>query len=138
VGLRLALGELTVILGPAVARRRLMSLLDETRSRCAEEHLATTVRLTARVADPVDERLAALAEAADSGAALVLVDRLTDGLDGRTRLHVLTAARRLVHPERAVLVEDADPVAALAHADGALRTDRSGAVVPEEIVYLAS
>ncbi|GAA1874511.1 hypothetical protein GCM10009836_64520 [Pseudonocardia ailaonensis] len=141
MGLRLSLGELTVILGPAVARRRLMSLLNETRTRCAQEHEATTIRLTARVADPVDERLAALDDAADSTAALVLVDRLTDGLDARERLRVLIAARRLVHPERAVLVEDADPVAALAHADGALRTDRDGAVVPEPIDdegYLAS
>jgi hypothetical protein len=42
---------------------------------------------------------------------------------------------------RAVLVNDRDPVAALAAADGALRVDRTGALSYEtvgELAYLAS
>ncbi|GAA2854969.1 hypothetical protein GCM10010472_10270 [Pseudonocardia halophobica] len=141
MGLRLPLGEVTVILGPAVARRRLMYALDEDRARCADGHETGALRLTARVADPLAERMAMIERAAASDAALVLVDRLTDGLDAPQRRLVLRAARRLARPDRAVLVEDADPVAALALADGALRTDRQGAVAAEPIDavdYLAS
>ncbi|MCE3553055.1 hypothetical protein LWC33_16520 [Pseudonocardia sp. RS11V-5] len=58
MGLRLPLGEVTVILGPPVARRRLMSALDEDRTRCADGHEAGAVRLTARVADPLADRMA--------------------------------------------------------------------------------
>jgi hypothetical protein len=141
VGLRLPLGEVTVILGPAVARRRLMYALDEDRTRCADGHEAGALRLTARVADPLADRMARIEHAAGSDAALVLVDRLTDGLDAPERRLVLRATRRLGRPGRAVLVEDADPVAALAQADGALRTDREGTVAAEPIGaigYLAS
>jgi hypothetical protein len=141
VGLRLPLGEVTVILGPAVARRRLMYALDEDRTRCSDAHEVGALRLTSRVADPLAERMAKIDRAACGDAALVLVDRLTDGLDGPERRLVLRAVRRLARPGRAVLVEDADPVAALAQADGALRTDRSGAIAAEpigEIDYLAS
>ncbi|GAA4693654.1 hypothetical protein GCM10023215_33840 [Pseudonocardia yuanmonensis] len=141
MGLRLPLGEVTVILGPAVARRRLMYALDEDRTRCADGHEAGALRLTARVADPLADRMARIERAAAADTALVLVDRLTDGLEAPERRLLLRAARRLARPDRAVLVEDADPVAALAQADGALRTDRSGAVAPEpvdEIGYLAS
>jgi hypothetical protein len=141
MGVRLPVGEVTVILGPAVARRRLMHALDEDHVRCADTHEVPALRLTARAADPLDRRLAAIDESGATDAALVLVDRLTDGLDAPGRRAVLRAARGLARPHRAVLVEDADPVAALSHADGALRTDRSGAVVVEELAspdYLAS
>ncbi len=59
---------------------------------------------------------------------MVLVNRLTDGLDAADRRTVLAALRVLAAAGPAVLVDDADPVAALAVADGALRAGADGSV----------
>ena len=69
----------------------------------------------------VDERLAALRQAAEHRPAIVLVARLTDGLAAADRQTVLAQLRRLAATGPAVLVDDTDPVAALSVADGALR-----------------
>ncbi len=74
------------------------------------------------------ERVAALSQAAGHRPVMVLVDRLTDGLDAVGRRTVLDALRALAAGGPAVLVDDADPVAALAIADGALRASADGSV----------
>lgn len=120
MGLQLATGAVTVVLAEDAVRRRLMAMLDD--------HGA--VRVTADADEPVPQRLARLREA--RGASLVLVDRLTDGLDAATRRVVLGRVRGLTggHTPPAVLVDDADGVAALAVADQVLRVDpRRGLVV---------
>jgi hypothetical protein len=141
VGLRLPLGSVTVLLGPALARRRVMAEIDESTGRCASGHEAVgTVRLVAHSHDSVADRLEALAAVGRSRATIVLVDRFTDGLAAHDRATVL---RKLVAVAtgRAVLVHDCDPVAALAVADGALRVDRDGGLAHEPVGapdYLAS
>jgi hypothetical protein len=130
-----------VLLGPALARRRVMAELDESTGRCASGHdAAGAVRLVAHPDDSVADRLEALAAAGRSRATIVLVDRFTDGLAGRERGAVLRELAT-VAAGRAVLVHDCDPVAALAVADGALRVDRAGELGFEPIGepgYLAS
>jgi hypothetical protein len=122
MGLRLPLGQVTVLMGPERARRDVMTALDDDSARCAGGHGAVPVR---RVSSSPDEgvrpRLEALADARRAGASIVLVDRLTDGLSSTDRRSVLAAARSVAGPGCAVLVDDADPVAALSVADGALR-----------------
>jgi hypothetical protein len=136
VSLRLAVGQVVVLLGPTVARRRVMNRLDDRSGRCAQGHDAGVRRLTAHPADPVADRLAAL-DVLDS-TAILLVDRFTDGLAARQRRAVLAALPAVAARGVAVLVDDSDPVAALAVADGALRIDRAGELVAEELGYLAS
>ncbi len=81
----------------------------------------------------VDERLAALRQAAEHRPAIVLVARLTDGLAAADRQTVLTQLRRLAATGPAVLGDDADPVAALSVADGALRAGADGSLQPEAL-----
>lgn len=138
MSLRLPTGSVTVLLGPSVQRRRTMNRLDDTSGQCAGGHDAPVHRLGARRAESTAERLATVAAARRSPAALVLADRLTDGLDARGRSTVLTALRGVAADGAAVLVDDADPVAALAVADGALRVAADGGLTPEELYYLAS
>ena len=134
VGLRLPVGDVTVLLGPAVARRRIMAALDDDSGRCASGHSAVRVqRIAARDGDDLRRRLDALDDAQSSGTTIVLVDRLTDGLASRERRAVLSALRPVATAGRAVLVDDADPVAALAVADGALRVDAAGGLSPEPV-----
>jgi hypothetical protein len=139
--LRLPLGSVTVLLGPALARRRVMAELDESTGRCASGQDAVgAVRLIARPDDSIADRLEALAAARRSRAMIVLVDRFTDGLASRERGAVLRELA-VVAAGRAVLVHDCDPVAALAVADGALRADRAGGLAYEPVRvphYLAS
>jgi hypothetical protein len=141
VSLRLPLGCVTVLLGPALARSRVMAALDESSGRCASGHDAVgAVRLVAGPDESVADRLEALAAVQRSGAAIVLVDRFTDGLSARERGVVLSQLPA-VAAGRAVLVHDCDAVAALAVADGALRVDRAGGLTFEpvgESTYLAS
>ena len=130
--LRLPLGSVTVLLGPALARRRMMAELDESTGRCASGHDGGAVRLVAHPDDSVADRLEALAAAGRSRATIVLVDRFTDGLAARERGAVLRGLAA-VAAGRAVLVHDCDPVAALAVADGALRVDRAGGPAYEPV-----
>jgi hypothetical protein len=135
VGLRLPVGDVTVLLGPAAARRRVMAMLDEDGGRCASGHGAVRVhRLAASRHDGVQQRIEALAAATQHGVTIVLVDRFTDGLAASDRRALLAALRPVATAGRAVLVDDADPVAALAVADGALRADPAGGVSPEPVL----
>jgi hypothetical protein len=138
VSLRLPVGDVTVLLGPTVARRRVMNRLDDAGGRCSAGHDAAVRRLGARAVEPVGERLAALRAVADRRPAVVLVDRLTDGLAAADRRAVLAGLRDVAAAGAAVLVDDVDPVAALAVADGALRVDAAGGVAVAELAYLAS
>jgi hypothetical protein len=141
VTLRLPLGSVTVLLGPALARRRVMAEIDECTGRSASGHDADgVVRLVAHPGDSVADRLEALAAVGRTRATIVLVDRFTDGLAARERGEVLRGLAA-VAAGRAVLVHDCDPVAALAVADGALRVDRAGVLAYEPVGepnYLAS
>lgn len=118
---RLRTGRITVVLGPDAARRDLLGRLDP-----GSTHGVLTVT-SARARSAV-ERVAALAQAADHRPSMVLVSRLTDGLDAADRRTVLDALRTLAAAGPAVLVDDADPVAALAVADDALRAGADGSV----------
>jgi hypothetical protein len=141
VALRLAVGDVTVLLGPDGARRRVMDALDEGTGRCASGHDAVRVRrLAARPGEGVGERLAAVRAAREDRASIVLVDRFTDGLAAPERRSVLAELRPLATGGRAVLVDDADPVAALAVADSTLRADPAGGLSAERLGegYLAS
>jgi hypothetical protein len=133
VTLRLPLGSVTVLLGPALARRRVMAEIDESTGRCASGHDAVgAVRLVAHPGDSVADRLEALAAVGRTRATIVLVDRFTDGLAARERGELLRGLA-VVAAGRAVLVHDCDPVAALAVADGALRVDRAGGLAYEPV-----
>ncbi|MPQ98108.1 hypothetical protein GB931_09275 [Modestobacter sp. I12A-02628] len=142
MGLRLQAGDVTVLLGPDAVRREVMDALDDGSARCASGHTGVPVhRLVTRACAGLAERMDAVETARTSGAALVLVDRVTDGLPAAARRAVLSAVRGVAGPGRAVLVDDSDPVAALSVADGALRADPAGRLVPEQIAapdYLAS
>ncbi|MCF6736719.1 hypothetical protein [Blastococcus sp. KM273129] len=134
MGLRLPLGDVTVLLGPDAARRDVMQALDESTGRCASGQAALpVVRLTAAPTDELAERLAAVRDAGRGAASIVLVERVTEGLAGADRRVVLTAVRGMAAPGRAVLVDDADPVAALSIADGALRADGAGNLAVEPL-----
>ena len=138
MSLRLPTGSITVLLGPSVPRRRLMNRLDDSSGRGADGHGAVVRRLRAREVEPAAVRLATVEDARGGSAAVVLADRLTDGLGARDRSTVLAALRAVAADGVAVLVDDIDPVAALAVADGALRVDDRGEVCTEELAYLAS
>ena len=118
---RLPTGRVTVLLGPDAARRSLLARLDPGGTR-AVLTVASARRRSAA------ERIAALTTAAGHRPAMVLVSRLTDGLDAADRRAVLAELRVLAAAGPAVLVDDADPVAALAVADGALRAGVDGSV----------
>jgi ABC-type uncharacterized transport system ATPase subunit len=90
-------------------------------------------RRDARLAD----RLDALSAAARDRPAILLVDRLTDGLDAAGRRAVLAGLARVATAGTAVLVDDSEPVAALAYADLALRADADGSLVLDELVVAA-
>ena len=142
MGLRLPVGDVTVLLGPATARRRVMAALDDDSGRCASGHAAVQVhRVAVSADDDVHRRIEAIEAVREVGATIVLVDRLTDGLTSPDRRAVLAALRPVATGGRAVLVDDDDPVAALAVADGALRADPAGGLSAEpvgDLGYLAS
>ncbi|MEU9820135.1 hypothetical protein ACIGG9_06920 [Pseudonocardia alni] len=138
MSLRLPTGSITVLLGPSVQRRRMMNRLDDASGRCADGHDAVVRRLGARATESAADRLATVDAVRRGPTAMVLADRLTDGLDAHDRGTVLSALRAVAADGVAVLVDDIDPVAALAVADGALRVDERGEVRVEELAYLAS
>ncbi|KAA1025257.1 hypothetical protein FVA95_16810 [Pseudonocardia sp. EV170527-09] len=138
MSLRLPTGSITVLLGPSVQRRRTMNRLDDASGRCADGHDAVVRRLGARATESAADRLASVEAVRRGPTAMVLADRLTDGLDAHDRSTVLFALRSVAADGVAVLVDDIDPVAALAVADGALRVDERGEVRMEELAYLAS
>ena len=125
-GFRLPTGRVTVVLGPDTARRGLLGRLDPG----SAQGVLTVTSARGRSAA---ERLAALTQAAGHRPVMVLVDRLTDGLDATDRRTVLDALRTLAAGGPAVLVDDTDPVAALAVADGALRAGTDGSVLFDDL-----
>ena len=125
-GLRLATGQVTVVLGPDAARRALLGRLDPG----STQGVLTVTSARGRSAA---ERVTALTQAARHRPAMVLVNRLTDGLDAADRRTVLAALRGLAASGPAVLVDDADPIAALAVADGALRASADGSVLMDDL-----
>ena len=125
-GFRLPTGRITVLLGPDTARRGLLSRLDPGTA-------TGVLTVTSARERGTDERVAALAQAAGHRPSLVLVDRLTDGLDAADRQTVLAELRTLAAAGPAVLVDDADPVAALAVADTALRAGDDGSLRTESL-----
>ena len=135
--LRLPTAEVTVLLGEPIVRRRLMSMFDDSSP--------TIRRVTVDPSTGVTERRRCLEEAGD--AAIVLVDRVTEGLDATGRRAVLGALAGLAARGAAVLVDDDDSVAALAVADETLRADpvrglvveaAERSVAPLEELYRAS
>ena len=82
-------------------------------------------------------RLDALAAVTRDRPAILLVDRLTDGLDAAGRRTLLAGLAHVAAAGTAVLVDDAEPVAALAYADLALRADADGSLVLDELVLAA-
>jgi hypothetical protein len=126
-GFRLPTGRVTVVLGPEAARCDLLGRLDAG----STQGVLTVTSARGRSAA---ERVTALRQAAGHRPALVLVNRLTDGLDAADRRAVLTALRGLAAAGAAVLVDDVDPVAALAVADGALRAGADGSVSVDDLV----
>jgi hypothetical protein len=129
-GLRLPFGQVTVLLGPAPVRHAVLDALDPATAR-HPGGAARVVTVTSHAGRTADERVAALEQAAAHRPAIVLVARLTDGLDAAGRRQVLTQLRTLAAAGPAVLVDDADPVAALSVADGALRAGADGSLTPE-------
>ncbi len=124
MGLRLPLAGVTVLLGASAARRAVMGALDESTGRCATGHAGVqSLRVTVAPEETVAGRLAAVDDAARSQATIVLVDRITDGLTAADRRAVLARVRASAARGRAILVDDGDPVAALAVADWTLRAD---------------
>lgn len=129
---RLAAGRITALLGPDAARRELLGCLDPG----AAQGVLTVTSGRARTAA---DRVAALVQAAGHRPTFVLVDRLTDGLDAADRRSVLAELRTLAAAAgAAVLVDDVDPVAALAVADGALRAGLDGSVLVDDLASPAS
>jgi hypothetical protein len=129
-GFRLAAGRVTAVLGPEAARRALLDRLDPG----SAPNVLTVTSARRRSAD---ERIAALEQAGGHRPAMVLVDRLTDGLDAGERRAVLAAVRALATSGAAVLLDDVDPVAALAVADGALRAGLDGSVTADDLAVPA-
>lgn len=130
--LRLRTGAVTVLLGDAVARQRLLADLDEQAARCSGGHgLPGVVRLRFDPAVPAPRRVRDLA--GHDGLAVLLADRPTAGLDDAARRTVLHALRSAARAGTAVLVDDVDPVAALAVADSALRVGADGSVGVDDL-----
>lgn len=119
--LRLPTGEVTVLLGEQIVRGRLMDMLDPTTATAESGGRVAVRRVGAETGEGVATRRRRLEDAGD--AAIVLVDRITDGLDAAGRRAVLGVLASVAARGAAVLVDDDDCVAALALADGTLRAD---------------
>jgi hypothetical protein len=132
-GLRLPSGQVTVLLGPASVRHAVIDALDTATARRPGGPPCGVATVSSGSGRTVDERLAALDQAAAHRPALVLVARLTDGLDAAERHTLLAKLRALAATGPAVLVDDSDPVAALSVADGALRAGTDGTLAPEAL-----
>ena len=134
--LQLPVASVVALAGPAPVRAAVCAALDEDSARCAAGHASLgVVRLTARPGLPLAERMTMLAEVV---APVVLVDRLTDGLGSAQRRVALAGLLALADRGATVVVDDVDPVAALAVADAALRVDAEGRVELEELPDIAA
>ncbi|SCX44140.1 hypothetical protein SAMN03159343_1361 [Klenkia marina] len=134
--LKLPVASVVALAGPDAVRAAVCAALDEDSARCSAGHANLRVaRLGARPGLTLAERMTMLAEATTP---VVLVDRLTDGLTSTQRRTVLAGLRALADRGATVVVDDADPVAALAVADAALRVDATGRVELEELPDVAA
>jgi hypothetical protein len=132
--LRLPVGRVAVLLGPACARADVLATLDDATARCGAGHDRVAVRrLRAAGGASTTDRLDALATARAERPVVLLVDRFTEGLSAGERRRVLAAVRGAAEAGTAVLVDDPEPVAALAYADVALRVGGGGAPAVEEL-----
>ena len=129
--LRLPTGEVTVLLGEQIVRGRLMDMLDPTTATAGFGGPVPVRRVGADPTEGVATRRRRLEDAGD--AAIVLVDRITDGLDAAGRRAVLGALGSVAARGAAVLVDDDDCVAALALADDTLRADPVRGLVLEPV-----
>jgi len=134
--LRLPAGRVAVLLGPDAVRAGTMAQLDEATGR-RDGRPSPVQRVRARRDARLADRLDALAAVTRDRPSILLVDRLTDGLDAAGRRAVLAGLAGVAAAGTAVLVDDAEPVAALAYADLALRTDADGSLVLDELVVAA-
>ncbi|MCO7219828.1 hypothetical protein [Klenkia sp. PcliD-1-E] len=131
MSLKLPVASVVALLGPAPVRSAVCGALDEDSARCSDGHGGLGVlRLTAPAHEPLAARLARVDAA---GAPVVLVQRLTDGLPAAQRRTLLGALRGPAGRGATVLVDDVDPVAALAVADAALRAHADGRVELEAL-----
>ena len=131
--LRLRQSSVTVLLGPAGPRRQVLLDLDEASATCASGHPAGVSRFVPRVHVTAADRVAAIDRL--TGCTLLLAAGPTVGLDAPGRRAVLHALQALARTGAAVLVDDVDPVAALAIADTALRAGGDGTL---EVVDLSA
>lgn len=126
-GLRLPTAQLTALLGAEADRRSVTGRIDTGTARCAGGHELPAVRVvTAGRREDLSTRLRALARVAADRPAVVVVERVTDGLDAADRRTLLAALRRVAEDGASVLVDDVDPVAALAVAHAAVRVAPCG------------
>lgn len=137
MSLRLPTGQVTVLLGPDAVRRGLMARLDECGGRGDGGGAASVQRVRARPTATLADRLSALGAAGTDRPAVLLVDRLTDGLGAADRRAVLAALPGLAAAGTAVLVDDGEPVAALAYADVALRAAADGTLALDDLAVAA-
>ena len=134
--LRLPAGRVAVLLGPDAVRAGTMAQLDEATGR-RDGRPSPVQRVRARRDARLADRLDALAAVTRDRPSILLVDRLTDGLDAAGRRAVLAGLAGVAAAGTAVLVDDAEPVAALAYADLALRADADGSLELDELVLAA-
>ena len=134
--LRLPAGRVAVLLGPDAVRAGTMARLDEATGR-RDGRPSAVQRVRARRDARLLDRLDALDAVIRDRPAILLVDRLTDGLDATGRRTVLAGLARVAAAGPAVLVDDAELEAALAYADLALRADADGSLVLDELVVAA-
>lgn len=133
-GLRLRAGALTVLLGPAAARRAVLADLDDSTARCGSGHAVRAVaRLSPAAYEPAADRVLELELLALRGCTLLLADGLTAGLGAHDRRTVLAALAALQATGTAVLADEPDPLALLAVADTALRVGADGRVEAERL-----
>jgi hypothetical protein len=131
--LRLRTGAVTVLLGDDTARRAVLADLDEGTARCHGGHgLPGVARLGFDHAVPASDRARSVADR--SGLAVLLADRPTAGLDAAGRRIVLRALQEAARSGTAVLLDDVDPVAALAVADSAVRVGADGSVRADDLL----
>ena len=130
--LRLRTAAVTVLLGDDTARRSVLADLDEQSARCVDGHGLPAVSRLA-LGDEMTATDRASAVTAHRGRAVLLADRPTAGLDAAGRRTVLRALRSVARTGTAVLVDDVDPVAALAVADGALRVGADGSIGADDL-----
>lgn len=133
-GLQLRSGALTVLLGPAPARRAVLADLDDSTARCGSGHgVRTVARLAPAPWEPAADRVLELELLALRGCALLLAEGLVAGLSAKDRAAVLAALRALQATGTAVLADEPDPLVLLATADSALRVTAAGRLVADPL-----